>query len=214
MPRDDWFRRKTWTEKDEKEFFARLARSRLPFHKAQYLRIQAAELAALGKPKLTRVALELLARHISEFTDPYAQTAAYFQKAMCHADLGENDAAVEYFRLSLAENRKAPNMEFGTALEFPWFIVSRQLTELYGEALSLVESAPIAFPVQSFQAAAVKALVSEFRGEERAAAHYAREAITAAGLRQSQFRYHRDLGLVGDEYAALVKKLEKLAQAK
>jgi hypothetical protein len=211
VARDDWCRRKSWSSKDEAEFFARLARSRSPFHKAQYLRIQAGELAAVGRPDLTRVALELLSKHLAEFSDPYAQTQAHFAAAGCHAQLGDNEEAVKHFRLSLKENRQAPHIELGTTLEFPWFVVSRQLTALYDEALGMIESAHIAFPVQSFKAAVVRAVIAECRGETRAAAHYAREALSAAELRESQFRYHRQLGLVGPEYAVIMKRLKKLA---
>ena len=42
---EEWFRRKTWTQEDREAFFARLKRSRGLFHKAQYLRVQAYELA-------------------------------------------------------------------------------------------------------------------------------------------------------------------------
>jgi hypothetical protein len=211
VARDDWFRRRSWSSKDETEFFARLARSRGAVHKAQYLRIQAGELADVGRPKLTRVALDLLCKHLAEFSDPYERTQAHRDAAECHAQLGENDEAVKHFRLSIEENRRAPHIEPGTTLAFPWFIVSRQLTDLYDEALRTVESAHAAFPVQLFEVAAVRAVISEFRGETHAAAHYAREALQAANLRESQFRYHRQLGLVGSEHSAVVERLKKLA---
>ena len=44
MSKDDWFRRTTWSDEDERAFFARLVRSRGIFRKAQYLRIQAVTL--------------------------------------------------------------------------------------------------------------------------------------------------------------------------
>jgi hypothetical protein len=148
---------------------------------------------------------------LAEFSDPYERTRAHLCAAECHAQLGENDEAVRHFRLSIEENRRAPHVEPGTTLAFPWFVVSRQLTDLYDEALRTVESAHLAFPVQLFKAAAVRAVISQFRGEERAAVHYAREALSAADLRESQFRYHRKLGLVGSDHSAVVERLKKLA---
>ena len=39
----DWYRRKTWTKRDEKEFFGKLGRATKD-NRAQYLRVQAREL--------------------------------------------------------------------------------------------------------------------------------------------------------------------------
>jgi len=41
----DWFRRKTWTEADENEYFKKLGRVR-KWSRPQYLRIQAFELVS------------------------------------------------------------------------------------------------------------------------------------------------------------------------
>lgn len=55
----DWFRRKSWTNTDEEEFFAGLKRVRNDEH-AQYLKIQAIELVETRDNELLDVAEVLL----------------------------------------------------------------------------------------------------------------------------------------------------------
>jgi tetratricopeptide (TPR) repeat protein len=213
MPRSDWFRRKSWSQQDQKDFFARLAKSRSPGSKAQYLRIQAIELTEARDQKLTRAALELIEKHLIEFNDPYERTQAHSVAARCHEQLGQLEEAIAEYRLSLQANLNAPNLDPGTSLAFPWFIVSHSRTELFREALEILERAHLAFPVQKFQAAAIRAQIAEFNADHEKAAKFAVEALKAAGVSNSDFRFHRRLGLVGPEHAQLVEKLRRLAEA-
>jgi len=48
MAKPHWFRRTTWSERDAVEFENQLTRSRSVDRKAQYVRIQAVQLQALG----------------------------------------------------------------------------------------------------------------------------------------------------------------------
>jgi tetratricopeptide (TPR) repeat protein len=213
MARDDWFRRTTWSEEDERTFFARLARSRSSFHKSQYLRIQAGSLAATGREPLVRVALDLLQRLFADLPEPSELESAHLQAAQCHEQLGNLLPAVEHFRLARQAQSRYPNSDAGTALEFPWFVVEHRLSSLYDEALDSLRAAHLAFPVQSFKAAAIRAFVAEARNHHQAASQHALEALEAAGRKQSQFRYHRSLGLVGEEYESVIARLRKLAAA-
>ena len=67
MSKVEWFRRTTWTAADAADFAAHLKRSRSDFHKAQYLRIQAGHLHAVGVPELTAVALGLLGQLVTDW---------------------------------------------------------------------------------------------------------------------------------------------------
>jgi tetratricopeptide (TPR) repeat protein len=211
MARDDWFRRKTWTDGDSKDFFARLHRCRTPFHKAQYLRIQALTLAEADKESLLAPALALLQKLFSEFPDSSQLASAHLQAARCYDRLGDSPESIKHFRLSLDAHARFPNMDPGTALEFPWFIVERKITSLYTEALTILDSAHQAFPVQYFKSAAIRAFVAESQNDIPTAARYAREAIEVSGTTRSQFRYHQSLGLVGKEYASHIKRLDRIA---
>lgn len=210
MTSRDWFRRTTWSLEDERAFFSRLARSRSAFHKSQYLRIQALSLAYTGQEALVSIALSLLERLLAEFPDPSQLASAHQQAAMCHERLGNLEAAVSEFRLALAALLQNPGMNPGTALEFPWFIIQHRLASLYDEALETLEAADPVFPVQFFQAAAVRAVVAESRRDLQGASRHAQAALQAANLKESPFRYHRSLGLVGEEYQPMLERMAKL----
>src|SRR5205809_238226 len=60
VKQDDWFRQKTWSEDIARKFFARLGRSRTPYHKAQYVKIQAVELLQTGALPNCHHAIELV----------------------------------------------------------------------------------------------------------------------------------------------------------
>jgi tetratricopeptide (TPR) repeat protein len=213
MARDDWFRRTSWSTGESQDFFAKLARSRSDFHKAQYLRIQALSLAQTKRGPLVRAALDLLRRLFTDVPDGSQLASAHLQAAHCHERLGDIPQAVTHFRLSLEAQSRYPNSDPGTALEFPWFIVEHELSDLYDEALQTLQAAHLAFPVQFFMAAAVRAFIAKSRSEHQNASRHAREALEAAGLTQSQFPYHRSLGIVGKEYQPIVARLSKFAAA-
>jgi len=213
MTRDDWFRRTSWSSTDEAEFFARLRRSRTAFHKAQYVRIQAHSLAETGEKQLIRTALALLDRLFADYPDPSQLTQAHLQAAHCYEHLGNLDSAIKHFRLSLIAKHQYPNLDAGTDLEFSWFIAQHKLTSLYQEALANLETAHLALPVQLFKASVIRAFVAEAQGDTQAASRHAREALKAAGLERSQFRYHQHLGLVGTEHDRVIGQLDKIAAA-
>ena len=209
MKNQEWFRRTTWSPDAERDFYERLNRAR-PSNKAQYLRIQALHLAEAGQAD---AALNLLNRLFTQFPELVQLAAAHSQAAQCHEHLGNTDEAVREYRLALEVQKGFPNVDPGTRLEFPWFIVMKQLEPLYDEALSILESAHIVFPVQAFKAAAIRAFVARARQSQAQASQYAVEALRAAGVEESQFRYHRTLGLVGPEYEHVIEQLAELAAA-
>jgi tetratricopeptide (TPR) repeat protein len=213
MGKDEWFRRTTWSVEDERAFFNRLARSRGLFHKSQYVRIQALSLAETRHANLVRVALDLLSKLFAEFPDQSQLASAHLLAAQCHEQLGNYAAAIEQFRLALRAQAAFPGIDPGTALEFPWFIITHGLSESYEEALQVLATAHIAFPVQVFKAAAIRSFVAAFRRDHIGASRYATEALQAAQLTESPFRYHRSLGLVEDAYQSIVERLGKLATA-
>src|SRR4051794_5471496 len=102
MSRNDWYRQTVWSPAHETSFFQRLARSRSPFHRGQYLRIQALTLAETGQPSNLRVALGLLEPIFADYPDASDVSMAYLQAARCHDALGDLEAATEHFERALA----------------------------------------------------------------------------------------------------------------
>ncbi len=107
---EKWFRRKTWTQEDREAFFARLKRSRGLFHKAQYLRVQAYELAETGKQEAIAAALELIEMLIRDYPVPFELACAHLLRAECLASRNDLAGAVESYRHSLEAQRALPNV--------------------------------------------------------------------------------------------------------
>ena len=209
MPRDDWYRNHRWSPEIAEAFFARLAKSRGPSKRAQYLRIQAVELASTGKESLVRVALQLLGQHLREFADPYEQTQAHAQAAECHALMNQPEQAFDHYRASLKANERAPNLDCGVAVEFPWLVASLRRSDLYDEVMKLLPSDNGLFPVSRFKASAARAVIADARGQAPEAVRCAYAALEAASQTDSGLTYHRALGLVGPSHDEMVQWLRK-----
>jgi len=70
----------------------------------------------------------------------------------------------------------------------------------------------IRFPVHEFLWHGYRALIAKKLelGESKEARRSAAMALRAAEVKQSPFRYHRKLGLVGDEHETLKARLRRL----
>ena len=213
MAQDDWFRNHAWSPAIAKAFFARLARSKDAGKRAQYLRIQAVELISTHKKTLVKVALQLLEKHVQEFTDPYERTQAHAQAAECYALLDNPEQAFQHFRESLEANRLAPHIDCGVTVEFPWLIANLRRSDLYDEALGLLPEEAGPFPVARFKIAATRAVIADDRGAGPEAVKNAYEALEAASATESGLRYHQALGLVGANYKDMVKWLRQRVSA-
>jgi tetratricopeptide (TPR) repeat protein len=197
MPRDDWYRHSMWSAAEQQDFFARLKRSRTAANKAQYVRIQASCLADAGHH---RAAVELLDLLFRDFPERFELAQSHLQKALCLIELNEPERAITEFRASLQSQREYPNVGTTCWLRFPWFIVRQQLADLYDEALAVLEEfrsdTRLAFPVDRYRFAAVRALIAQARNDIESAREFAKVAIQCATAQHSGFRYHPDIGLV------------------
>lgn len=213
MEREDWYRRTTWSQDVKDAFHERLGGSGGSYQKAQCARIQASYLENTGDPHLVEAALELLDLVLAEWPEPSELASRYSQKASCFKRLGNIDSAVTNFRRAIEAEVKSPNFGATARIEFMWFIAINKLVSLYPEALSL--QAPSSdgpqFPIDDFRAYGAKALMFEAQGERANAARSAQHALEAASHKESGFRYHTDLGLVGAEHAEVIGQLRRLA---
>jgi hypothetical protein len=213
MARDDWFRHHTWSPEISDAFFTRLARSRDARGRAQYLRIQAVELASTEDEALVRVALQLLERHLKEYSDPYERVQAHAQAAACHAQLSDPDQAFYHFNKSIEANTLAPNIDCGVNVEYPWLVAILRRSDHYDRALEIMPREASPFPISRFKLAAARAIIADARGVSADAVKYAYEAIAAAEATDSGFRNHRKLGLVGSSHKDMVQWCRKRVAA-
>ena len=210
MADEMWYRRRTWTDEDQSEFFSRLRRSRTGFHKAQYCRIQAYELQQAGN---YRAALQLLDLLFTEWPNDAQQAAAFHQKAECLAKLGDKTACIGAYRQVFDIQRRKPTELTNAHLDFGLFIALSANSDLYDEALSVLDefgSSPT-FPIEEFETAAIRALIADATGRRETASRQAQLALLAAGQKHSGFTRHATLGLVTQAQSNLMERLKKIA---
>ena len=209
MGRDDWYRRSSWSDADQVEFFDRLGRSRSQFHKSQYLRIQAFHLEDNG---LLKEALNLLARLQQEWPHESQLAQAYNQEASCYLKLGDRSSAISAFRRSIEQENKG-GITTNSRLDFLWLVATERLRDLYDEALEGLDdlSAPLAFPIAEFRKAGALALIYGDCGQTEIAQKHAKTALEAAAKTNSGLRYHQNLGLVSNPDRKIIRKLKRLA---
>ena len=211
MGRDDWFRRRTWTEEDRADFEAHFARSRGNSSKAQYLRIQA---VCLAEASLHREAIELIDRILAEYPETIERAIAHEKKAESIYALGRVEESLGEFRLALDAERRFPNVRTNAWLEFGWIVVSEGLVDSYDETLQILEEfneGMLQFPVARYRYFAILALIADSRGGAEMAREMAANALRESERRDSGFRYHAKLGLVEDHHKQLHERLKRIA---
>lgn len=211
----DWFRKTSWDEADQADFFACLKRSRTCSKKAQYLRIQAVYLEGAGTPELVKASLTLLDKMFAEFPEKTELASAYCQKASCLDKLGEIDQAVAFYQRALKTEREFPNVKTNAFIQFGRLVVENNLTKFFDEALEELkelDSRGIKFPSDIYQAFGIRSIIAAQRGEADKAKDFAKIALRAAGKTHSGLRYHPTVGLVRGEETPFLKSVTAIAQ--
>ena len=193
-----WYRRTTWSPDDQRDFYARLKRSRSSFHKAQYLRIQALHLERDAEPPLPDAALNLLNELLTDYPDLSQLASAYWQKSSCCRTTGRYAEALEALQAALDAERSRPSVTTTAYLDYGELVLQQNWSALYENALSLlgerVQDEP--FPILRFRSRVAAAMLCERLGRPLEAKEAAKAALAAAAATESPFRYHRNLGLV------------------
>ena len=197
----DWFRRSTWTQEDEIEFFKKLKRAQ-KYNRPQYLRIQANYLYETKDHELLIVAESLACKVLTdcldaEFVD--SQIAPTHQLlGRIYEELGENDKAILHYQKALEQERVYPNSRTDAYLDYAEIIVKIQRTELFSEAEKIlheqVEQAY--FPAQKYKLCIILAIINKHRGDDAEAQKFTALAKQNADADTSGLRYHKTLGLV------------------
>ncbi len=212
---NNWYRKKSWNEADQADFFARLKRSRSVGNKAQYLRIQASHLESIGTPEFLKAAIKLLDTIFVEFPSRFEMASAYTQKASCLAKLGDIDNAIVSYQRTFETEREFPNVKTYAFIEFGKLVAEKKLARFFDEALTELErelkSRGIQFPADTFNAFGIRSLIAAERGQIQEAKKFTKVAIEAAAKIDSGFRYHPTVGLVRDKETPFYKSVEAIA---
>lgn len=214
MSTKDWFRHITWTDDDQRDFFARLARA----HKnkrAQYLYIQAATLLESHQRGNTQAALDLLDLGLAQY-EPRDDEIENLQhmRARCLEELGRTDAAIEAYRAALQARQNAPQGRSLAPLDFAYLVVREQRTDLYAEAMEAltkyVDEVILLFPDTQYRYAAACAIIAQDTGETERARDFAAKALQAASRTDSGLSYHPDAGLATNVDQGIKARLKKI----
>ncbi len=207
MSHGDWYRNTEWNDEVEEAFFAKLARARS--QRDQYLVIQALTIA----PHRPDVALRLVDGYFERRKDDFDDMRALLARAEAYRHQGDIASAVKAYKAVLHREAEFPNRRTRTRLELPFLIACDELSAEYDFALSVLEKGLdiAAFPVDYFLWHASKALIASVQGRHSEAREAAVQALEAAQVRRSGFRYHQNLGLVGEQHQQTIKNLIRLA---
>lgn len=207
MSEEDWYRNKEWNHRIESAFLAKLSRARS--QRDQYLAIQALTIA----PHQPHVALRLTDLYFDTRKSDFDDVRALLARAKAYRYLNDMSEAAKAYKAVLSQESKFPNHKTRTYVELPYLIASRELSTEYAFALTVLAQGlgSVAVPIDRFMWHASRALISSAQGDDPDAQEHAREALDAAQVKKSGFRYHQNTGLVGNEHQAVIKRLVKLA---
>lgn len=209
---DDWFRVAALTDDAKSSFEAMLSKARSSCH--QYMDIQA---QGLVEVRAHNEAIALIDRIVAENTDYFAMTRIEQMRAECLRSLGDQSAAINAYRRSIEHLRSRPSFRGSAPLDFAYWIAEERIADCFEEALNVTyefwDTSPL-FPVTAFRQHAVLAMLCHELGDASAAGVNARAALLWAERTKSNAANHRSLGLVGDDYADLRRRLVRIVSSK
>ncbi|WAC47479.1 hypothetical protein OVA03_12295 [Asticcacaulis sp. SL142] len=209
MSSEDWYRNETWEEDIEAAFFAKLKRSRS--QRDQYLVIQAVYL----KDKFPDKALELIDIYFETKSTIYHDGRAWDVRRDVYLAVEKYDDAINCMKISLQIERENPKFQGTSATMYPYLIATRAIKHEYESVLAFLDSIELKspFPDAHFKWNAALGLIHADLKNIPKSKYHAKLALEAAEVKQSPFRYHRSLGVVGHEHSDTIRKLEKILTA-
>lgn len=208
----EWFRKTTWSEEDQTDFWQRLARART-HNRAQYIFIQGHTLMETGS-RHWATAIALFDHVIEDYPDSINFVQALSAKADCLLNSGDLDGAIYYYDRAIERMRIEPNIKTWAWLDLAWLVAARRLSHQYEKALGLLDefgTAPQPFPVVAFRIHGSRALIQSARGLTDLGAKAARVALRFADAESPELRYHPKVGVVGARYEDIRARLTAIA---
>lgn len=194
VPKDDWYRKTTWTGDDANDFFAELARAQSDIHRAQYLKIQA---LTLKDVKRYDAALELVEAAIERFPNR-EMTQLRKLRAECLWALGLREQSLKAYRSAFQAQREQRNVLCNVALAFAETFHNvddgahcSELLELLREEVTQPESFG---PVLEFRYALMFTRLLVGLGDMNGAAKWADRALSAQRAEVSGLRHYKPVG--------------------
>lgn len=207
----DWYRRKTWTKTDEEEFFAKLGRARKD-GRAQYLKIQAIELAYTKNKQLLKVAEALLNKMLIEYPeDNFNKGSALHTLGDIYKELGNEKIALDYYKQALDFETIYPNVKTQAYLDYAELSVKTKDISKFEELESILleRQHGLLFPIEKYKVNSLLSIINKQNGRQDKATFYAELAEQNANAETSGLRYHKNLGIVTERETWLDKLVRK-----
>lgn len=211
MGREDWYRNEEWNSEIEKRFLQRLDRSR--GQRDQQLKIQIQTLAE----RFPSDALRLVDTYNETRTDDVWDLEVIAASAKAFEKLGKSQKALDAYRNILKHNESQPFFPAYVLLDAPFLIARKGKISEFPFAFDLLRRAEqniskqcLGFSVQRFLYHACHALIRQRSGQKEQAKEHAIAALGEAGVRDSGLRYHRKVGLIGEEHQMTVLALKSI----
>jgi tetratricopeptide (TPR) repeat protein len=208
----DWYRRKTWAKADEEEFFAKLGRARKD-SRPQYLKIQAIELVLTKNKKLLKGAENLLNKMLTDYPDDNLNRGSAFNTlGDIYRELGNEMAAISYYKLALDFEVIYPNVKTQSYLNYSELIIKIRDTSKFVEIenILLARQPGLLFPIEKYKVNSILSIINKYNGRLDKATFYSELAEQNANAKTSGLRYHKNLGVVTERE----NWLDKLVQQK
>ena len=207
MGSGDWFRNGDWSPKIEADFQARLGRTRS--QRDQYLVIQAITIES-SHPK---AALRLIEQYFATKTSDSHDVRALNARARAYLALGDDESAIKAMKQVLEIEGIRPSHKTNVFVEYPYLVATKGIRSEFADAVSVLESrsGDVAFPVIRFKWHAARCLIHRAENQGAHAREQARLALEAAETKDSGFRWHKNLGLVGEDYKATIREIQQIA---
>ncbi|RPD43361.1 tetratricopeptide repeat protein [Paracnuella aquatica] len=206
----DWFRRKSWTQTDEEEFFEKLNRAPKD-GRAQYLKIQAIELVQTQDTDLLKVAEDLLNKMLNEYPEDNFDKGSALSTLGDIYKLQENYAkAKDYYKQALDYEKVYPNVITQAYLDYSELVVKTDETNSFDEVeqILLERQSSLMFPAQKYKVNSLLSIINKHKGRQDEAKLFAELAEQSANAETSGLRYHKYLGVVKDRDTWLDKHVQ------
>jgi tetratricopeptide (TPR) repeat protein len=196
----DWYRRKTWTETDKIEFFAKLGRARKD-GRAQYLKIQAIELIETNDNELIDIAESLLIQLLNDFPEnKFEKSSALHALGDIYKFRQNIDKAIDYYKQAFDFENEYPKVRTLAYLDFSELVLKYKKDNHYNIAEKIIlDRVPgLVFPIEKYKAYSILSIINSLRNCIDKAKQYADLAEQSANTETSGLRYHRYLGVVNE----------------
>jgi len=207
----DWYRKKTWTKKDEEHFFAKLNRAHKT-SRAQYLKIQAIELIETKNTNNLDIAETLLNQMLSEYPeDNFNKSSALNSLGEIYELRNDLEIALSYYKKSIEFEKEYPNVQTQSYLSYSELNIKLKNTDKYEEIKRILgpKLEESIFPIQKYKISSILSIIYKHNGEIELAKKFKEIADENANSETSGLRYHKYLGIVEKRIGWLDKLVKR-----